>query len=213
MSQQLSPLWPAATSNGEQSRNMSWSHLRDMWRMSRRQRSCREIPLFSLSTENRIAQQKKAPSLLTRGGSVDQRQSIAVQTSKSIPLRPLHPFMRARLIRPEPQIARGRIAPARRRGTNCRRLANQLLDTQLIPTFFDQVKFIGLDIVEDLNLATWPPNLDSFSASSIAQTEMQTKIALRNVASTAAHLLHLLVALGMHGDPRTDRVAIGFCPT
>src|SRR5258708_11307153 len=172
MSRQSSPRWAAATSSGEQSRNRSWSHVRDMWRISRRRRSRREIPLFSLSPEYRVAEEKKAPSLLTRGGSADQRQSIAVRTPTSIPLRPLDPFIRAHLVRPEPQIARGRIAPARPRGTNCRRLANQLLDAQLIPAFFDQVKFIGLDVVEDLNLATWPPNLDGFSAGNFAQTEM-----------------------------------------
>src|SRR5258708_35585378 len=139
MSRQSSPNWAAATSNDEQSRNMSWSHVRDMWRISRRQRSCREIPLFSLSTEYRIAEEKKAPSLLTRGGSVDQRQSITVPTPTSIPLRPWDPFIRAHLVRPEPQIAHGRIAPARRRGTNCRRLTNQLFDAQLIPAFFHQL--------------------------------------------------------------------------
>src|SRR5258708_1664459 len=172
MSRQSSPRWAAATSSGEQSRHMSWSHFRDMWHISRRRRSRREIPLFSLSPENRIAEEKKAPSLLTRGGCVDQRQSITVPTPTSIPLRPLDPFIRAHLVRPEPQIARGRIAPACRRETSCRRLASQLLDAQLIPTFFDQVKFIGLDIVEDLNLPTWPPNLDGFSAGNFAQTEM-----------------------------------------
>ncbi len=80
---------------------------------------------------------------------------------------------------------------------------------QLIPPLFDQIELVGLHIVEHLPQAARPLDLDGLGVRRLAQAEMQTEIALRNVASTAAHLLQLLVTTGTHGDPRANRGAIG----
>src|SRR5690349_10437777 len=85
------------------------------------------------------------------------------------------------------------------------------LQTQLLPAFFDDVKFVGFHITEDLQLSTGPMHLDSFSAGSLAQTEMQTEVALGNVAAAAANFLQLLVAARAHCNPRADGVAVGLC--
>src|SRR5216683_1128020 len=45
-------------------------------------------------------------------------------------------------------------------GTSGRCLVDEPLQNQLLPAFFDHVKFVGLHIMEDLLLSTGPIHLD-----------------------------------------------------
>src|SRR6266567_2997201 len=88
-------------------------------------------------------------------------------------------------------------------------MARKSLRPQLILPFFYQVKLVGLHIVKNLPQPAGPLDLNGLRLRGLAQPEMQTEIALRNVATTAPHFLQLIVAASTHCDPRANRVTIG----
>src|SRR5260370_33036888 len=88
-------------------------------------------------------------------------------------------------------------------------MARKSLRPQLIVPFFDQLELVGVHIAKNLPQPAGPFDLDGLRLRRLAQPEMQTEIALRNVTSTAAHFLQLMVAVSTHCDPRANRVTIG----
>src|SRR5260370_32089199 len=91
--------------------------------------------------------------------------------------------------------------------TNARMVYNPLRP-QLIPPLFDQIELVGLHIVEHLPQAARPLDLDGLGVRRLAQAEMQTEITLRNLASSAAYLLQMLVISRNHGVLRPNLLAI-----
>ena len=59
---------------------------------------------------------------------------------------------------------------------------------------------------ERFRLASQPGDGD-IGLGRFAQSEVDSEIALRNVVSTTAHLIDLLVGADSHRDPRTDSIA------
>src|SRR5215469_3800188 len=62
---------------------------------------------------------------------------------------------------------------------------------QLLAAFLDDIKLIGFHIAEGLLQPTGPSDLYSVRLRGATQTEVQTQIALRDVAAATAHLLQL----------------------
>ena len=72
--------------------------------------------------------------------------------------------------------------------------------------FYDPVSG---DVFKALRGPARPANLDGIGLGGLAQPEMQAEVALRDVATAAAHLLRLLVIPHAHGDSCTDGIAVG----
>ena len=67
----------------------------------------------------------------------------------------------------------------------------EFLNPYPVAAFLDQIEFVGLDVVKQLLQAAGPLDLNSFSSSRLAQTEIGAQIALRQITAAAFDLPNL----------------------
>src|SRR6266849_1431162 len=83
-----------------------------------------------------------------------------------------------------------------------------MLQTYLIPTLFDQIEFIRLEILKHLALAARPLYFNTLSADSLADAEVGAQIALRKVAAAAGNFPNLCQASSHDAKARAHRIVI-----
>src|SRR5256885_13478242 len=78
----------------------------------------------------------------------------------------------------------------------------------LLPSFLDQVKVIGRNIMKFLFFSAGPPNFHGFGLCGLAQTKMSAEIALRKITAAAGDFANLVEAVADNSNARPHRIAI-----
>src|SRR6476661_6864399 len=82
---------------------------------------------------------------------------------------------------------------------------------QPVTAFLNEIKPVGFHVAESLLLTSGPLDLHGFSTSGLAQAEISTQIALREIAPSTLDFPDLRNAAGDDSYSRTHRVTIGLC--
>jgi hypothetical protein len=72
-------------------------------------------------------------------------------------------------------------------------IAGHGLDNSL--TFFDMEELINFHILQRIQPATWPTNLEKVNLLGFAQTKMHSQVILREITAATAYFIHLRVRL------------------